>query len=368
MAVVLVDLLYFTGRRGGTETYVREIYRRFDGADDITFVGFGSTEIAGLETGWFPGEIIDSGISGHNRAAWAIGEVWAVARAAKRLGADLIHTPANLGPVRSGVPVVATIHDLLAFRHPEWVPTRASGGLLRWMIKRAALAATHILTDSEASRVDLEELFAISAERITVTPLAAGEIVPIAGVARRPDLIFAPGNRMPHKNIGSLIEALSLIPAARRPHLVITGSRDNDPLVPLVRRFGLEEWISLEGWLTHEQLERMYAEAALVVFPTQFEGFGLPILEAMVRGCPVACSDLPVLREVAGDAAAYFDQTSPAAIAATVTDLLSRPDELASMAAGGLVRSARFSWDRVAEQTLDVFRGVLAGSASKRLQ
>lgn len=363
MSKILVDFLYFTGRRGGTETYAREIYQRFAGVEDIEFIGYGSSEIAELDHDWFPGTIIDSGISGHNRTAWALGEVFRVNGAARRVGADLVHTPANLGPIWPTVPVVATVHDLLPFKHPEWVPTRAVGGLLRWMLRRSALQATHILTDSEASREDLEEVFAIPPHRITVTPLAAGRAAPMQGVERRSDLLFAPGNRMPHKNIEALIEALSLMPASTRPRLVVTGSLDNDPLVAVVRRFGLERWVTLERWLSAEQLDCTYAEAALVVFPTQFEGFGLPILEAMSRQCPVACSDLPVLREVAGDAAEYFDQTSPAAIAATIQSLLGRPDDLALMASKGLERSGLFSWDRVADQTLAAFRATLASIA-----
>lgn len=360
MPKILVDLLYFTGRRGGTETYARQIYQRFADVDDIEFIGYGSREIVDLGHSWFPGTMIDSGISGHNRAAWAMGEIFRVNRVARRLGADLVHTPANLGPAWPTVPVVATVHDVLPFKHPEWVPTQAAGGLLRWMLRQSALRAAHILTDSEASRKDIEEVFAIPGDRITVTPLAAGQVSPLTGVERRPDLIFAPGNRMPHKNVAALLHALVLIPVEARPHLILTGSLEGDPLLPIVRRLKLDDWVTLERWLSQEQLERTYAEAALVVFPTQFEGFGLPILEAMSRRCPVACSDLPVLREVAGDAAAYFDQNSPAAIASTITSLLSRPDALRSMARKGLERSSLFSWDRVATQTLEVLRSTLA--------
>jgi len=363
MPKILVDFLYFTGRRGGTETYAREIYQRFADVDDIEFIGFGSREIVELGHDWFPGPMIDSGISGHNRAAWALGEMFRVDRVARRLGIDLVHTPANLGPTWPTVPVVATVHDLLPFKHPEWVPTQAAGGLLRWMLRRSAFRATHILTDSEASRADLEMVFAIPADRITVTPLAAGRATPPAGVERKPDLIFAPGNRMPHKNVAALVEALALIPVDARPRLIVTGSLENDPLVTVVRRLALQNWVTLERWLSPEELERTYAEAALVVFPTQFEGFGLPILEAMSRECPVACSDLPVLREVAGEAAAYFDQTSSAAIAATITSLLTRSNDLALMARKGLERSALFSWDRVADQTLTTFRATLASTA-----
>lgn len=106
------------------------------------------------------------------------------------------------------------------------------------------------------------------------------------------------------------------------------------------------------GWLSAEELERHYAEATAVVFPTRFEGFGLPVLEGMARGVPVLCSDLPVLREVGGDAAVYFDPHDPSQIASTITQVLARPAQLASMAELGLKRSQEFSWDRTARQTL----------------
>ena len=155
MKRVLVDLLFFTGTKGGMESYVREVYSRLSPDDpDLEYVGFASSELAAADVSWFPGRVIDSGVSGEDRIAWARGELFSVARAARRHNADLVHCPANFGPWRSGVPVVLTIHDLLAFRHPEYVPG-AYSGILRTMIRVAARAARRIITVSTATRDDL---------------------------------------------------------------------------------------------------------------------------------------------------------------------------------------------------------------------
>lgn len=357
--VVLVDLLFFTGRKGGMESYVREVYSRLSNDDpEVEFVGFASRELADAGARWFPGRLIDSGISGESRIAWARGELFAVSRAARRFGADLVHCPANFGPLRSRVPVVLTVHDLLAFRHPEYVPGPYSV-VLRALIRGAARGARHVLTVSTASRGDIMAFLGVPAERIEVIPLAGS--TPASGLARGrgTDQLLAVGNRMPHKNFALLLEALASIPAARRPRLVITGSHGDDPLAPLVERLGLADAVELRGWLAADELDRLYAESTALVFPTLFEGFGLPPLEAMARGCPVIVSDLPVMREVAGDAARYVDPTDAASIARAIEAVCVDAGLRAHMSAAGLARAAAFSWDRTAAATRDALRTAL---------
>jgi glycosyltransferase involved in cell wall biosynthesis len=354
--LVFVDLLFFTGTKGGMESYVREVYSRLSPDDpDLRFVAYASKELAAAGAPWFPGEVLDSGISGEDRVAWARGELFAVDRAARRAGAALVHAPANFGPALPRVPVVVTVHDLLAFRHPEYVPG-AYARIVKTMVRRIARVARRVLTISEATRDDLVRLLSVPADRIDVVPLAgsagleAGAHEPEA-VERRGDLLLSVGNRMPHKNFERLLEALALLPEARRPTLVITGSHGDDPLRPVVERLGLARWVQLRGWLERDELERLYAEATALVFPTLFEGFGLPTLEAMSRGCPVICSDLPVMREVGGDAAVYVDPNDPAAIANAIETLLADDDARERMSRAGVDRATRFSWQRTADGT-----------------
>jgi len=360
---VLVDLLFFTGRKGGMESYVREVYSRIEpDADGLEFVGLASSELAREGASWFPGEIVDSGISGEDRIAWARGELFSVARAAHRLRADLVHCPANLGPAWSWVPVVLTVHDLLPFRHPEYVPG-AYSHILRTMIRVAARSARRVLTVSMASQGDIVRYLRVPASRVDVVPLAgqdADTSPATASLPRLPRRLLAVGNRMPHKNFPLLLEALALFPADSRPHLVVTGSHGDDPLAPIVARLGLEPWVSLRGWLSAEQLDQLYAESSLIVFPTLFEGFGLPVLEAMSRGCPVVCSDIPVLHEVAGDAAVYVAPQDAAGLAATISRLLDDPAELARLSGQGRERARTFSWARTARHTVASLQRALA--------
>ncbi len=363
MSRVLVDLLFFTGRKGGMESYVREVYSRIEpGADGLEFVGLASSELAAADTDWFPGRIVDSGISGEDRIAWARGELFGVARFARRLGADLIHCPANLGPAWSRVPVVLTVHDLLPFRHPEYVPG-AYSRVLRTMIRLAARGARRILTVSAASRGDIVRYLRVPSTRIDVVPLAGQDQDLDANptpLPRLPRQLLAVGNRMPHKNFPLLLEALALLPEVTRPQLVVTGSHGDDPLAPAVARLGLEPWVSLRGWLHPDELDRLYAESSLIVFPTLFEGFGLPVLEAMSRGCPVVCADIPVLHEVGGDAAVYVSPHDAAGLAATISGLLDDPAELARRSTSGRDRARTFSWSATARGTVASLQRALA--------
>jgi glycosyltransferase involved in cell wall biosynthesis len=327
----------------------------------VRFMALASSELAAGDTSWFPGDVIDSGISGENRVAWARGELFTVAGFARRHRAALIHCPANLGPLYSRIPVVLTIHDLLSFRHPEYVPG-AYSLILRTLIRLGACTARRILTVSTASRTDIRRYLRIKRTPIDVVALAGETLVKgaIPTTVRRANQLLAVGNRMPHKNFSTLLTALALLPEQTRPHLLITGSHGEDPLTPLVSELGLEKWVSLRGWLTPHELDALYAESTLFVFPTYFEGFGLPVLEAMAHGCPVLCSDIPVLHEVASDAAGYVDTHDAARLAESIGELLSSPDELARLAASGLARAAEFTWDRTAQQTLESFQRVLA--------
>lgn len=351
MTRVLVDLLFYTGTKGGMESYVRNVYsaiRPF--APDTEFIGFASRELAALGAPWFPGTLVDSGVSGESRAAWAWGELTAVARAARRLEADVLHSPANVGPWHSRVPLVVTTHDMLPFRFPDFVPGPYAP-VLRALMAGTARAASRIITISTASGSEIGHFVAGARGRIDVIPLASSARVALPSEERSADLLLALGNRLPHKNFDGLIRSLALIDERSRPRLVVTGSHGADPLAPLVDELGLREWVTLEGWISDARLDALFAETTAVVVPSFVEGFGLPALEAMAHGAPVLCADIPALREVAADAAAYFDPGSPASIAQAISSTLADPSLLERMSRAGLIRAADFSWDRTAELT-----------------
>jgi alpha-1,3-rhamnosyl/mannosyltransferase len=367
---VLVDLLFYTGNKGGIETYVRELYRELGQvASAWRFVGLASREVFAGDHTWFPGDMVNSGISGDirglNRVRWSLGELFGVSRWAKRLGADLIHCPSMLGPIRSTVPTVVTMHDLLYWTHPEHMPSSVMVKPAQWMELGAARNASQLITDSAASARDIVHYLKYDERNLHVVPLA-GTRRPDAAIERSdsPDnLILATGNRLGHKNWAALIRALPLVDEVIRPRLVITGSKGDDPLKAVVLETGMHDWVDLRGWVTPEELDGLYSRAAAMAVPSLHDGFCLPALEAMLVGLPVLLSDIPVYREVGGDAALYFDPLDLDSIAAVMRVVATNPGRMARASQAGVDRAATFSWGQAARQTMDVFRLALTRRA-----
>ncbi|MGY1783138.1 glycosyltransferase family 4 protein [Geodermatophilus sp. SYSU D01036] len=359
---VAVDLMHLTGQRGGTETYARELYRAMPAvAPDLRFTALVNAG-TDLPLDWFPGDVRRIPVSGRNRIAWAVAESVVVGPVARRLGADVLHSPANFGPAVRVLPTVLTVHDLLSFRLPDLAGPlgRPVGALSR----RAARAATRVVTDSQASAADIAEFVGLGPDRVDVVPLAAGRPAPLGPDDRLPaavpdtgrPLVLSTGNRLPHKDFPTLLRAWAELPAGGRPLLVVTGSQGDDPLRPLVAELGLEDDVVLLGWVARGELEALFARADLYVCPSLFEGFGLPVLEAMQRGCPVLASDIPVLREVGGEAARYVTPRDAGAFAAAVQGLLADPAQREGLAAAGRERAGRFSWETAARRTAESLR------------
>jgi glycosyltransferase involved in cell wall biosynthesis len=362
MPRVAVDLLSYTGTKGGMETYARELYREIGRiGSEFEFVGLASKEGYQLDRSWFPGDMIDTGISGENRFQWAIGELWSIGRIAKRHRADLLHCPALLGPARSSMPTVISMHDMLYWSQPQMMSTPAFTEPVKFMERLGARNASRMITISEVSRREIITYLGFPADRIDLIPLA-GTALPMG--ERRPDkehpFILATGNRRPHKNWAGLIRALPLVDEAIRPRVVITGSHGEDPLRAVVDEVGMHDWVELRSWLTSEELGHLYETATALAMPSFHDGFSLPALEAMMAGLPVLISDIPVYREVAGDAAEYFDPHSLESIATAMTTAVSDPARMAELADQGRERAKQFSWERVATRTLETFRTTLA--------
>lgn len=354
---VAVDLVYFTGRKGGTETYARSLYAAIGRTHpNVELVGLLNTEMRHAATDWFPGETVTLPVSGENRVAWALAENTLVPAVAWWARADVLHCPANFGPALSRTPVVLTVHDLLGFRFPELVPNGGARGV-QILTRTSVRGARTILTDSEASAADLRAHLPMPPDRVEVVPLAATAQPGVAAgrgdTGGRPFLL-SNGNRLPHKNFETLLRALAALPTAIRPRLVVPGSHGDDPLAPLVTNLGLRDDVELLGWVDEDKLDALYRDAAAYVLPSRFEGFGLPVLEAMTRGCPVVCSDIPVLREVGGNAALYADTRDSDALAAVIHRVLADSSLRERLRAAGLEQAGRFSWEQVADSTVAV--------------
>jgi glycosyltransferase involved in cell wall biosynthesis len=183
--------------------------------------------------------------------------------------------------------------------------------------------------------------------------------------ARDRQIVLSVSAQRPHKNVARLIGALALIPADHRPLLVVPGYRTSygAELDERAAALGLAGDIRFLGWIDDAELEGLYATAACVVFPSLYEGFGLPVLEAMARGVPVACSGRGSLDEVAGDAALRFDPESEPSIASAIERLLGDPAEAARLGAAGRARAARYTWPATAAGTLASYRRTMETGA-----
>jgi glycosyltransferase involved in cell wall biosynthesis len=303
---------------------------------------------------------------------FSIHQQWAIPRLLRRLKADLYHSPYYLMPYRPGRPTMLTVYDLIPLLFPHHVSTQARL-LFRWTMTLALRAADRVIAISSATRDDLLAHFSLSAERVLVIPLAADpafcprpptEVEALRQKRRLPDpYILYLGSNKPHKNLSRLVEAWSHITQyATHTALVVAGAWD--PRYPQSRQraeaLGLGDTIHFLGPVPEDDLPALYAGALAFVFPSLYEGFGLPVLEAMACGTPVACSNTSSLPEIVGDAALTFDPTSADAIAGALTCLLADADLRADRRKRGLRQAATFSWERTAQQTLALYRRVAA--------
>jgi glycosyltransferase involved in cell wall biosynthesis len=266
---------------------------------------------------------------------------------------------------------VVTIHDLIYKVFPEAHRSIFTLGL-RVLVPLAARRSHRIIVDAHSTRDDLVRLLRVPAERIDVVPLGLGvtalaEPASEAQLRSRLDLGERPvalsvSAKRPHKNLARLLQALALLPVERRPMTVIPGYPTwyEAELRDQAAALGVADDVRFLDWVEAAELEGLYALAACFVFPSLYEGFGLPVLEAMSRGVPVACSDRSSLPEVAGDAALLFDPESPRAIADVIERLLVDEALAARLREAGRAQAARFTWEATARGTLASYERALS--------
>lgn len=296
--------------------------------------------------------------------------------------ADLVHLPffdpffLTL-PNRFPLPTIATIHDVIPLLFPRFFP-RGIKGSLKWRIQRQrARRLTHILTDSQVSKRDIQRVFTLPLEQITTVPLgpsltprklSSPELINIKQKYNLPSQYFLyVGDLNWNKNVPGLIAgfASAAIPGQS---LVIVGqaftsaSRIPERLAVdrAIRDSGMADQIRLLGYVPKDELSAIYQLANLYVQPSFYEGFGLPVLDALGHGCPVLSSDQGSLPEIGGQAVHYFDPNDPQALPKMIKQLIHDPAGLRKLARSGPPQAARFSWVKCARETHQVYEKIVA--------
>jgi glycosyltransferase involved in cell wall biosynthesis len=288
--------------------------------------------------------------------------------------ADLLHVT-YIAPFTTPCPIVVTVHDVIFQRFPEFFSARDRllfATLLPLTLRRAAA----IITDSECSKADIAAFYPFAAGKIYAIPLApAPTFRPIDLPSARqicdryaiaPQFILAVGNLQPRKNLMRLVAAFrDLLAQWQLDHQLVLVGKDalrSEEFRAEVRDLVESGRLVLTGYVPEHDLPALYSAAATFVYPSIYEGFGLPILEAMACGAPVITSDRSSMPEVAGDAAVLVDPTRADRITAALHTILTQPNLADELRRRGLVRAAQFTWDATARQTAEVYQCALRAS------
>ena len=324
---VAIDVSPLVQTRAGTARYLESLMHELRARDDVALTtrAFGRSDRA---------------------STLARDAVWYPFLLGREDTADVLHCPTYRGPTRSRVPLVVTVHDLAVFRHPEafnrW--TRAYSPRV---VPRVLAAAQRVIAVSEFTRQELNEMLRVPDEKIRVVPNAVGDEFTNVGEAAEGDYVLAVGTLEPRKNLERLVEAVQ----RTKRELRVVGARGWGGVE--VGGNGVR-WL---GEVSDTELARLYRGAACVAYPSLYEGFGIPVLEAMACGVPVVTTRGTAMEEVADGAAVLVDARDPAEIAAGIERAATDRDELV---ARGLARASQFRWDAVAAATVQVYREAAA--------
>ena len=332
--LVVVDADVLGRRRTGDETYVRELLRALPAAG----TGLRFAAITRRP------ELVPPGIEPIDLPA-RIQELRMAVRVPlllRRLRPALVHFVHSLPPALP-CPAVLTVQDL-SFERDASLMGRREAAIFRFVVPRSALHAARVLAISQRTKDDLVQLYGLPPEKIVVTPLAPDSVF-VPGGTRGDYLLFV-GSIEERKN--PLLAADAARAAGRT--LVVVGPERDAGLAAELRARGAE----VRGFVPMEELVRLYQEAAALLFPTRYEGFGLPVAEAMATGTPVVATPDAAVQELGGDAVAYAHEEE---FAATVVRVLADP---APWARAGLERAGRLSWQETARRTVAVYREALA--------
>ncbi len=362
-----INAVFLESGMGGLETYVRELLPELlRAAPRVRFTLFANAEGARRlrSEAWSTEvEVATHPLLGR-RPARALSELCLLAPLARRRGLELLHSVAMTGPLSAAPVSVVQVPDVIWLTHPD-PADRVTAAVWRQVTPRVARRASRVITLSEASKRELVARLGLPPERIDVIALGPG----VAPGRRTPEpelrerlrlgvgpLVLTVAAKRAHKNLKLLVEALPRIRAAVPGATLVLPGRPTPHEQELRSRaveLGVLEAVAFAPFVSDEELEGLYLAATCFTFPSFVEGFGLPILEAMRRGLPVACAAASASAEVAGKAALLFDPHSAREAADAITLLLTDPGRARALSDLGRRRAAAFSWRATAEHTLE---------------
>lgn len=357
----------------GNEVYVRNLLQSFAALDDesefVTYLAVDDPQA------WAPARFTTRRVSAN--PFWRLG--FELSSKLREDRPDLLHVQYT-APLRCPVPVVVSIHDVSFLEHPEFFP-RLRALQLRWSVARTVKTAEKILTLSDFSSAAIQRVYGVDPGKIVVAPLAAAPEFRTLHIDNALDAvrtrfqlpapyILSVGDLQPRKNHIGLIEAFADLVKSfpqLRHRLVLAGKETwfAAKIREAAKESGVADRIRFLGFVTDEDLLHLYNACDLFVFPSFYEGFGLPVLEAMACGRAVTCSNTSAMPEVADGAAILFNPHNKQEMTRAMADLLRDAELRARMERLGQQRAAHFSWQKSARQTLDVYYAVAEGQRRK---
>jgi glycosyltransferase involved in cell wall biosynthesis len=358
-----VDARELLGDATGVGRYLGELLRRWTSRADAAARRFVLYAPERPTLPLSPGAA-DVRVGGGGRGTWWE-QAW-LGPALRREPPDVFFAPAYTAPLGMPAPLAVTIHDISFVAHPEWFRPR-EGLRRRFLTRHAAAASRVILTDSQFSRREIEMHLSVPASKIRVIPPGLTPRGPSAPAGPRQALVLFVGSIFNRRRLPDLVAAFARVVRARPDaRLVIVGDDRTWPpqdLRVVAESHGVAGHTTLLAYAPDEELARLYGEASVFAFLSEYEGFGLTPLEALAAGVPPVVLDTEIAREVNGDAAVYVPPDDTRAAADAILRLLTSPDARAAVLAHAPAVLARYSWDRAAGDTLAAIEAIGRGPA-----